>query len=39
MYVLTKKVIASMENILIALRITQQENQALHKSTARLQNN
>lgn len=28
-----------MENILIALRITQQENQALHKSTARLQNN
>jgi hypothetical protein len=32
MYVLTKEVIASMENILVAIKITQQENQALHES-------
>jgi hypothetical protein len=39
MYVLTTEVIVSMENILVALTITQEENQALHKSIAYLQNN
>jgi hypothetical protein len=39
MYVLTKEVFASMENILVALKIMQQKNQALHKSIACLQNN
>jgi hypothetical protein len=39
MYVLTKEVIVSMKNIHVSLKITQQENQALHESIARLQNN
>jgi hypothetical protein len=39
MYVFTKEVITSMENILVALKIMQQEIQALHKSIACLQNN
>jgi hypothetical protein len=39
MYVLTKEVIVSMENIHVALKIMQQKNQTLHESIACLQNN